>query len=116
MLDLPKERWTLVDLLREQARRYGERSFATFKQGGSLYRTSPLAKGTTVLAIGPAEGQPEEPVAWTFERADKGRSFYTSLGHVDDFENPAFVHLLVNGLHWAAGIPAAQDVAALAQP
>ena len=27
-----------------------------------------------------------EPVAWTFERADGGRSFYTSLGYETDFD------------------------------
>ena len=39
-----------------------------FPQGGSLYQTSPLAAETTVLLAGRAEGQPVEPVAWTFRR------------------------------------------------
>jgi nicotinamidase-related amidase/type 1 glutamine amidotransferase len=81
-----------------------------FKQGGSLYKTSPLKDGTIVLLLGQVEGQAEEPAAWTFQRADKGRSFYTSLGHVDDFANPAFVRLLLNGVHWAAGLPMRDDV------
>ncbi|MEQ9412099.1 MAG: SMP-30/gluconolactonase/LRE family protein [Fuerstiella sp.] len=86
-------------------------------QGGSLYKTSPLAEGTTVLTIGTIEGQPPEPVSWTFQRdagvvqtksppssQGGGRSFYTSMGHVDDFDNPVFTQLLYQGICWAAGI------------
>lgn len=71
-----------------------------FQQGGSLYKTSPLAEGTTLLMIGSANGLPPEPVAWTFERADGGVSFYTSLGHRDDFANPAFTMLLKQAIDW----------------
>ncbi len=81
-----------------------------FAQGGSLYQTSPLADGTTVLAISLLEGQPEEPIAWTFRRADKGRSFYTSMGHKADFDNPAFARLLLNGIYWAADLPIRNDI------
>ena len=73
-----------------------------FVAGGSLYQTAPLAEGATVLINGEIEGKPIEPAAWTFKRADGGRSFYTSLGHKGDFENPVFNRLLVNALHWAA--------------
>lgn len=82
-----------------------------FPQGGSLYKTSPLKPGTTVLLEGAIEGYPAEPVAWTFQRADGGRSFYTSLGHRDDFANPAFLRLLLHGVHWAAGLPVEADIA-----
>ncbi len=75
-----------------------------FTSGGSLYKVSPLLSGATVLMKGRIEGQPEEPVAWTFPRADGGRSFYTSLGHVEDFENAAFVRLLRNAILAAAGL------------
>jgi type 1 glutamine amidotransferase/nicotinamidase-related amidase len=76
-----------------------------FPQAGSLYKTAPLAHGATALLSGRIDGLPTEPVAWTFKRSDGGRSFYTSLGHPGDFENPSFVRLLVNGLNWAAGLP-----------
>ncbi|MDA0590913.1 MAG: isochorismatase family protein [Planctomycetota bacterium] len=76
-----------------------------FDQGYSLYNVMPLAKGTTVLARGKAAGHPVEPVAWTFQRADGGRSFYTSLGHPMDFARPPFQQLLLNGIHWACGLP-----------
>lgn len=75
-----------------------------FTSNGSLYRTSPLATTATPLAIGTIEGQPPEPTAWTFMRKDGGRSFYTSLGHPTDFEQPAFQQLLLNGIRWAAGL------------
>jgi nicotinamidase-related amidase/type 1 glutamine amidotransferase len=80
-----------------------------WSSGGSLYRVSPLAAGTTVLLRGAVEGQPEEPVAWTFERADGGWSFYTSLGHVKDFEQAAFVRLLRNAIAAAVRLPPSQD-------
>ena len=44
------------------------------------------------------------PVVWT-RRYGKGRVFYTSLGHVDDFEQPQFLRLLVNAIHWAMNRP-----------
>ena len=74
------------------------------RQGGSLYRTSPLAEGTSVIATGSVEGHAPEPVTWTFTRADGGRSFYTSMGHVKDFDNPSFTCLLYRGICWAASV------------
>ena len=74
-----------------------------FDQGGSLYKVNPLQSGAVPILNGQAEGVPAEPVAYTFTRKDGGRSFYTSLGHKADFENPAFVRMLVNALFWAAG-------------
>ena len=79
-----------------------------FSAGGSLYMASPLATGAEVLLTGEVEGQSPEPAAWTFQRADGGLSFYTSLGHVDDFENPAFIRMLHNAVRWAAGLPTAE--------
>lgn len=72
-----------------------------FQQGGSLYKTAPLDSRATVLLTGSVEGQEAEPVAWTFIREDGGKSFYTSLGHVDDFKTPAVRQLLSNAIRWA---------------
>lgn len=78
-----------------------------FATGGSLYVVSPLADSTTELVRGRAAGVAgEEPVAWVNRRADGGRSFYTSLGHPDDFATPAFRRLLANAIRWAARPPA----------
>ncbi len=82
-----------------------------FPQGGSLYITSPLDQRAQPLLWGgliedtkQAEppGPRAEPVAWTFPRADGGVSFYTSLGHPDDFAGTAFPRLLKNAVGWAA--------------
>jgi type 1 glutamine amidotransferase len=74
-----------------------------FTTSSTLYRNTPLRANTTPLLAGTIPGQPTEPLAWTFVRADGGRTFYTSLGGPEDFKNPAFVRLLRNGLKWAAG-------------
>ena len=74
---------------------------AEFVTGGSLYKTSPLAESATPLIMGRVEGHSPEPVAWTNINHHGGRVFYTSLGHVDDFTNPDFQRLLVNGIVWA---------------
>jgi type 1 glutamine amidotransferase len=79
-------------------------SFEGFVGNGSLYKVSPLAKSTTPLLIGKIEQQPAEPIAWTHTFHD-GRVFYTSLGHVGDFENPEFNKLLVNAIFWGLGKP-----------
>jgi nicotinamidase-related amidase/type 1 glutamine amidotransferase len=77
-----------------------------FLSSGSLYKTSPLAAETTVLLMGRSgDRQPHEPVAWTFQRADGGRSFYTSLGHADDFKSAAFETLLLNAINWSVAKP-----------
>jgi len=78
--------------------------------GGSLYQVSPLSIAALPLLTGEIEGQPPEPVAWTFTRADGGRSFYTSLGQKADFDNRKFVGLLSRALAWGAGLPAAQPM------
>jgi len=74
-----------------------------FAQGGSLYKVSPIDPKAVPLLKGIAEGFDPEPVAWTFTRADGGRSFYSSLGHKGDFANPQFQRMLVNALFWATG-------------
>jgi nicotinamidase-related amidase/type 1 glutamine amidotransferase len=67
---------------------------------GSLYRVRPLGKLARPILIGSIPGKEEEPIAWTNQRADGGKSFYTSLGHPDDLSEPAFRQLLVSALRW----------------
>ena len=79
-----------------------------FVTSGSLYKTSPLAPGTTLLMIGTVPDQTPEPVAWTYTY--KGaRVFYTSLGHPKDFENTSFRQMLVNAIFWGLGRPAVSN-------
>jgi type 1 glutamine amidotransferase len=75
-----------------------------FAVGSSLYKTAPLTEGTTLLVRGSIEGQPAEPVAWARVRPGGGRVFYASLGHAEDFKEPAVGLLLRNGTLWAAGL------------
>lgn len=76
-----------------------------FPSGGTLYLNTPLDPKATELMRGRIEGvAQEEPVAWTFQRQDGGKTFYTSLGHKGDFAQPAFRRLLLNGIYWAAGL------------
>lgn len=75
--------------------------------GGSLYRSAPLGKSTTALATGTAEGiETSQPVAWTNKPKSGNRIFYTSLGHVSDFENEHFVKMLTNAVLWATNTKA----------
>ncbi|MBC8115228.1 MAG: ThuA domain-containing protein, partial [Candidatus Saccharimonas sp.] len=88
-----------------------------FPSGGTLYLNTPLDPKATELMRGRIEGNDKhEPVAWTFDRKDGGRTFYTSLGHLDDFQQPAFQRLLLNGIFWAASLqvpPADKKIGAI---
>ncbi len=54
---------------------------------------------------GQLEGQSsEEPVAWINTNKNR-RVFYTSLGNPDDFKQPFFRRLLINGILWSLGEP-----------
>ena len=70
-----------------------------------LYKTSPLHPGTNVLLMGRVGSRkPYEPVSWTYIHRGGGRSFYTSLGHPDDFDDPNFVKILRNAVDWCLGL------------
>ena len=73
----------------------------TFQGMGSLYQVNPLAKTTTPLLTGTIDGKPEETIAWINKTKFGGKAFYTSLGHVDDFAQPAMNRLLKNAIYWA---------------
>ncbi|WP_436716131.1 ThuA domain-containing protein [Roseiconus lacunae] len=75
-----------------------------FRQGGSLYKVRPLVSTATVLAIGRAEGVGDEPVAWAYTRVDGGQSFYTSLGHRQDFRTDEFIELLDQVIKTYSGV------------
>ena len=84
-----------------------------FKMGGSLYKHTTLARSAKPLLTGAVEGHPAEPVAWT--HSYKGnRTFYTSLGHPDDFVNPNFNKLVTNAIAWCLGADAKPGAIAIA--
>ena len=92
-------------------------SLDQFSSNGSLYKVSPLKSTAKPFLIGSIPDQPTEPVAWTHSFGEKqARVFYTSLGHPDDFENPAFRRLLLNGILWATGQAIPPADAPLARP
>ena len=67
----------------------------------SLYLTAPLAESASILLIGESEKEASNPpVAWTNRRANGGMSFYTSLGHLDDFNQEDVQMLLRNAIDW----------------
>lgn len=78
-----------------------------------LVHVQPLPEDVNVIARGSpvnsAHDRPEardsNPVAWTRTRPDGGRTFYTSLGHPDDFDVPDFRRLVVNGIYWTLKRP-----------
>jgi type 1 glutamine amidotransferase len=58
----------------------------------------------TALLTGVSANHPAEPVAWVNSpRRGGSRVFYTSFGHIDDFQNPEFRKLLLNGICWTLG-------------
>ena len=70
-----------------------------FKTKGGLYKNPNVADDVTVLLRGSIPKE-SEPVAWVREK-DGRRVFYTSLGTPDDFQDPNFIKLVVNGLAWS---------------
>ena len=67
---------------------------------GKLYKAGSLAKGTTVLQQGDI-GTDKQNVTWV-NTWKGGRTFYTSLGIPEDFENKDFKQMLVNAIYWTA--------------
>ena len=72
---------------------------ARWHSTGSLYFTAPIRDDATLIQVGRIDDR-TEPLTWT-RSYGKARVFYTALGHPDDFDQPAFRRLLVNGIFWA---------------
>lgn len=96
---------TTVSVLPEAASHSLTKGVTGFVSEGSLYRNTPLQPKARPLLQGRVEGFPPEPVAWTHEREGGGRTFYTSLGHPDDFKEASFRRLFSNAIEWALGAP-----------
>lgn len=72
------------------------------KATGGLYKNANVNKDVTVLMTGKIPDH-TEPIAWTRE-VNKGRVFYTSLGHPKDFEDENFIRLLDNAVWWVSKV------------
>jgi type 1 glutamine amidotransferase len=75
-----------------------------------LYQVLPSypMKGSVALLMGhPINPSPASayvnPVVWTGVNSYGAKIFFTTLGHPDDFNQEAFQHVVINGIHWAAG-------------
>src|SRR5205807_2825425 len=61
-----------------------------------------LVQQTTGMKNDPYQ-RPDYPATWA-RKHEKGRVFYTSMGHREDvWENPMFQQILLGGLSWAFG-------------
>lgn len=75
-----------------------------------LYRVLPdyPAKGTDWLlmgkAVNPDKPAVDQPIAWTWENQYKGKVFFTTMGHPEDFSVESFQRLVVNAVHWELGL------------
>ncbi len=56
-------------------------------------------------AVNPNKEAIDHPVAWTGTNSFGGKVFTTTLGHPDDFKQESFQRLVINAIHWAAGVP-----------
>ncbi len=76
-----------------------------------LYRVLPEypPKNATWLLVGravdPDKPAQPNPVAWIWQTKQGARSFYTSMGHPEDFQSEPFQRLVVNAIFWALNRP-----------
>ncbi len=61
-----------------------------------------LLIGTAVEPNKPAE---PNPVAWTWKNKFGARTFFTTLGHPEDFQVEPMLRLVVNAVHWCLDRP-----------
>lgn len=83
----------------------------TFHVRSWLYRVLPdyPPKNATWLLLGSAV-HPDKlaelnPIAWTWRTKQGARTFYTSMGHPEDFQVESFQRLVVNAIFWALDRP-----------
>lgn len=82
---------------------------AAFHVRSWLYHVVPdfPPKGSTPLLMGkavdPDKTAVENPVAWTWKTNWGGKSFFTTMGHPDDFKEEGLQRLVINAIHWTLG-------------
>ena len=72
----------------------------TFESPSWLYELTPLAPTAEALVMGKISGKDAEAVVLTNTYKRGSRIVYTSLGHWDDFQIPAFQRILINSVFW----------------
>lgn len=71
-----------------------------FESPSWLYELEPLAPNAETLMWGTIPGKAPQAVVLTHTYKKDSRIVYTSLGHWDDFKQPAFRRLLLNSVFW----------------
>lgn len=81
-----------------------------------LYKVLPdyPSEGATWLLMGKAvdPNTPEaieNPVAWTWQSPSGARTFMTTLGHPEDFQQEAMQRLCINAVHWTLDKPVPKE-------
>jgi type 1 glutamine amidotransferase len=84
----------------------------TFHVRSWLYKVLPdyPAKGATWLLMGKSVNPNtpdaiENPVAWTWISASGARTFMTTMGHPEDFQQEPVQKVVINAVHWALDKP-----------
>lgn len=97
----PHDQTSTVHAASEDARQHPILAGITmpFVSTAAVYKNNPLAPSAQPLLIAQPADHPPEPVAWT-HTFGTARVFYTSLGSVDDFDQPGFAHLLEQAMLW----------------
>ncbi len=88
----------------------GTKDLKDFNLNEEWYALKNFAPDLHVILVQDTEGmtgglyqRPPYPATWA-RKHDKGRVFYTSMGHREDvWQNPIFQGLLLGGLSWAFG-------------
>ena len=83
---------------------------ASFEMHEEWYSLKNFAPDLHVLLVNETTGmqgkdyqRPRFPATWA-RRHEKGRVFYTSMGHREDvWTNPVFQSILIGGIHWVIG-------------
>lgn len=77
-----------------------------------LYKVLPdyPADGSTWLLMGKSVNPNtpdaiENPVAWTWQSASGAKTFMTTMGHPEDFQQEGLQRVFINAVHWTLGRP-----------
>ena len=73
----------------------GVEAFSSYR----MYKAGPLAENAQVLQTGTIPNGNTHAVTWV-HTYNGGRTFYTSLGVPEDFENQNFLRMLTNAVFW----------------
>lgn len=81
-----------------------------------LYKVLPdyPAQGSTWLLMGKSVNPNtpeaiENPVAWTWTSPSGAKTFMTTMGHPEDFQQESVQRIFVNAVHWTLGKPVPEN-------